>query len=199
MTDAALDPAPSTQTSHDRRRADAARRDDLDDVRPSCSPSRSRTTPRRCRPSPCCSPSRCPCCWCWSRDDLARGRASAAPGDAHPRRGRRHHRRASASTGRGARFGRRDRSARHDHERMLDRLDAAATAHSDDSSRMPRTSCDRPSRRSGSMPNSRRRIPATSIGESSPRSSQAEGLRLQGIVESLLLLARLDEGVTTHE
>lgn len=80
---------------------------------------------------------------------------------------------------------------------MLDRLDAAATAQrrfvSDASHelRSPLATIRQHAELAQAHPG------VTSIGELAEIVSE-EGLRLQGIVESLLLLARLDEGVTPH-
>ncbi|WP_460794801.1 sensor histidine kinase [Microbacterium sp. GXF0217] len=81
---------------------------------------------------------------------------------------------------------------------MLDRLDAAATAQrrfvSDASHelRSPLATIRQHAELAQAHPE------VTSIDELAEVVS-AEGLRLQGIVESLLLLARLDEGVGTHD
>lgn len=81
---------------------------------------------------------------------------------------------------------------------MLDRLDAAATAQrrfvSDASHelRSPLATIRQHAELAQAHPE------VTSIDELAEVVSE-EGLRLQGIVESLLLLARLDEGVTTHD
>lgn len=81
---------------------------------------------------------------------------------------------------------------------MLDRLDAAATAQrrfvSDASHelRSPLASIRQHAELAQAHPD------VTSIGELAEVVSE-EGLRLQGIVESLLLLARLDEGASTHD
>jgi len=81
---------------------------------------------------------------------------------------------------------------------MLDRLDAAATAQrrfvSDASHelRSPLASNRQHAELAQAHPD------VTSIGELAEVVSE-EGLRLQGIVESLLLLARLDEGASTHD
>ncbi|MFJ6533121.1 sensor histidine kinase [Microbacterium sp. NPDC091662] len=80
---------------------------------------------------------------------------------------------------------------------MLDRLDAAATAQrrfvSDASHelRSPLATIRQHAELAQAHPD------VTSIGELAEVVSE-EGLRLQGIVESLLLLARLDEGASTH-
>lgn len=80
---------------------------------------------------------------------------------------------------------------------MLDRLDAAATAQrrfvSDASHelRSPLATIRQHAELAQAHPE------VTTIGELAEVVSE-EGLRLQGIVESLLLLARLDEGVTGH-
>ncbi len=81
---------------------------------------------------------------------------------------------------------------------MLDRLDAAATAQrrfvSDASHelRSPLATIRQHAELAQAHPD------VTSIGELAEVVSE-EGLRLQGIVESLLLLARLDEGASTHD
>jgi signal transduction histidine kinase len=81
---------------------------------------------------------------------------------------------------------------------MLDRLDAAATAQrrfvSDASHelRSPLATIRQHAELAQAHP------AVTSIGELAEVVSE-EGVRLQGIVESLLLLARLDEGVTPHD
>lgn len=81
---------------------------------------------------------------------------------------------------------------------MLDRLDAAATAQrrfvSDASHelRSPLATIRQHAELAQAHPE------VTSIGELAEIVSE-EGLRLQGIVESLLLLARLDEGAGTHD
>ncbi len=81
---------------------------------------------------------------------------------------------------------------------MLDRLDAAATAQrrfvSDASHelRSPLATIRQHAELAQAHPD------VTSIGELAEVVSE-EGLRLQGIVESLLLLARLDEGVAPHD
>ena len=81
---------------------------------------------------------------------------------------------------------------------MLDRLDAAATAQrrfvSDASHelRSPLATIRQHAELAHAHPE------VTSIGELAEVVSE-EGLRLQGIVESLLLLARLDEGAGTHD
>lgn len=81
---------------------------------------------------------------------------------------------------------------------MLDRLDAAATAQrrfvSDASHelRSPLATIRQHAELAQAHPE------VTSIGELAEVVSE-EGLRLQGIVESLLLLARLDEGASTHD
>ncbi|WP_282215410.1 HAMP domain-containing sensor histidine kinase [Microbacterium luteolum] len=81
---------------------------------------------------------------------------------------------------------------------MLDRLDAAATAQrrfvSDASHelRSPLATIRQHAELAQAHP------AVTSIGELAEVVSE-EGVRLQGIVESLLLLARLDEGVTLHD
>ncbi|WP_240747137.1 HAMP domain-containing sensor histidine kinase [Microbacterium sp. K24] len=81
---------------------------------------------------------------------------------------------------------------------MLDRLDAAATAQrrfvSDASHelRSPLATIRQHAELAQAHPG------VTSIGELAEIVSE-EGIRLQGIVESLLLLARLDEGVTPHD
>jgi len=81
---------------------------------------------------------------------------------------------------------------------MLDRLDAAATAQrrfvSDASHelRSPLATIRQHVELAQAHPD------VTSIGELAEVVSE-EGLRLQGIVESLLLLARLDEGTSTHD
>jgi signal transduction histidine kinase len=81
---------------------------------------------------------------------------------------------------------------------MLDRLDAAATAQrrfvSDASHelRSPLATIRQHAELAQAHPE------VTSIGELAEVVSE-EGLRLQGIVESLLLLARLDEGAGTHD
>lgn len=81
---------------------------------------------------------------------------------------------------------------------MLDRLDAAATAQrrfvSDASHelRSPLATIRQHAELAQAHPG------VTSIGELAEVVSE-EGVRLQGIVESLLLLARLDEGVTPHD
>jgi signal transduction histidine kinase len=81
---------------------------------------------------------------------------------------------------------------------MLDRLDASATAQrrfvSDASHelRSPLATIRQHAELAQAHPD------VTSIGELAEIVSD-EGLRLQGIVESLLLLARLDEGVTPHD
>ena len=81
---------------------------------------------------------------------------------------------------------------------MLDRLDAAATAQrrfvSDASHelRSPLATIRQHAELAQAHPG------ATSIGELAEVVSE-EGLRLQGIMESLLLLARLDEGVATRD
>lgn len=81
---------------------------------------------------------------------------------------------------------------------MLDRLDAAATAQrrfvSDASHelRSPLATIRQHAELAQAHPG------VTSIGELAEVVSE-EGVRLQGIVESLLLLARLDEGVTLHD
>ncbi|WP_426182114.1 sensor histidine kinase [Microbacterium sp. TWP3-1-2b2] len=81
---------------------------------------------------------------------------------------------------------------------MLDRLDAAATAQrrfvSDASHelRSPLATIRQHAELAQAHPD------VTSIGELAEVVSE-EGLRLQGIVESLLLLARLDEGTSTHD
>ncbi|WP_407359562.1 sensor histidine kinase [Microbacterium sp. LBN7] len=81
---------------------------------------------------------------------------------------------------------------------MLDRLDAAATAQrrfvSDASHelRSPLATIRQHAELAQAHPG------VTSIGELAEVVSE-EGIRLQGIVESLLLLARLDEGVTPHD
>lgn len=82
--------------------------------------------------------------------------------------------------------------------RMLDRLDASATAQrrfvSDASHelRSPLATIRQHAELAQAHP------ATTSIGELAEVVSD-EGLRLQGIVESLLLLARLDEGGSTHD
>lgn len=81
---------------------------------------------------------------------------------------------------------------------MLDRLDAAATAQrrfvSDASHelRSPLATIRQHAELAQTHPD------VTSIGELAEVVSE-EGLRVQGIVESLLLLARLDEGASTHD
>lgn len=81
---------------------------------------------------------------------------------------------------------------------MLDRLDAAAAAQrrfvSDASHelRSPLATIRQHAELAQAHPD------VTSIGELAEVVSE-EGLRLQGIVESLLLLARLDEGASTHD
>lgn len=81
---------------------------------------------------------------------------------------------------------------------MLDRLDASATAQrrfvSDASHelRSPLATIRQHAELAQAHPD------VTSIGELAEVVSE-EGLRLQGIVESLLLLARLDEGASTHD
>lgn len=81
---------------------------------------------------------------------------------------------------------------------MLDRLDAAATAQrrfvSDASHelRSPLATIRQHAELAQAHPG------VTSIGELADVVSE-EGIRLQGIVESLLLLARLDEGVAPHD
>lgn len=81
---------------------------------------------------------------------------------------------------------------------MLDRLDAAATAQrrfvSDASHelRSPLATIRQHAELAQAHPD------VTSIAELAEVVSE-EGLRLQGIVESLLLLARLDEGASTHD
>lgn len=81
---------------------------------------------------------------------------------------------------------------------MLDRLDAAATTQrrfvSDASHelRSPLATIRQHAELAQAHPD------VTSIGELAEVVSE-EGLRLQGIVESLLLLARLDEGASTHD